>query len=100
MVKVFINGVIYTYDASQPIVQAVVIKNRRFIDMGTSTEMLLQWEHQTDEMIDLQGKTATPGLIDSHLHLAGIAGNFLDLDITRSEERRVGKECRTRWSLY
>src|SRR5690625_1904316 len=82
MVKVFINGVIYTYDASQPIVQAVVIKNRRFIDMGTSTEMLLQWEHQTDEMIDLQGKTATPGLIDSHLHLAGIAGNFLDLDIT------------------
>lgn len=82
MVKVFINGVIYTYDESQPIVQAVVTKNGRFIDRGTSSEMLLQWEHQTNETIDLQGKTVTPGLIDSHLHIAGIAGNFLDLDVT------------------
>src|SRR5690625_7266683 len=89
MIKVFINGVIYTYDESQPIVQAVVIQNGRFIDMGSSTEMLLQWEHQTDETIDLQGKTVTPGLIDSHLHLAGIAGNFLDLEIGRASCREI-----------
>src|SRR5690625_3007057 len=81
MIKVFINGVIYTYDESQPIVQAVVIQSGRVIDMGSSTEMLLQWEHQTDETFDLQGKTVTPGVIDSHLHLAGLAGNLLDLDI-------------------
>src|ERR1017187_8379047 len=30
-----------------------------------------------------------------HLHRAGAAGNAL-----RSEERRVGKECRSRWSPY
>ena len=25
---------------------------------------------------------------------------FLLVDVTRSEERRVGKECRSRWSPY
>ena len=29
---------------------------------------------------------------------AGIAGSYVAL--TRSEERRVGKECRSRWSPY
>ena len=28
-----------------------------------------------------------------------IASDFID-DVTRSEERRVGKECRSRWSPY
>src|SRR5438093_3727437 len=28
------------------------------------------------------------------------AGFDVDLDRTRSEERRVGKECRSRWSPY
>ena len=28
------------------------------------------------------------------------AAKFLSIDIGRSEERRVGKECRSRWSPY
>ena len=28
------------------------------------------------------------------------SGNFLDMYVERSEERRVGKECRSRWSPY
>src|SRR2546426_11636223 len=31
------------------------------------------------------------------IHHAGVAG-VPDLDVRRSEERRVGKECRSRWS--
>ena len=27
-------------------------------------------------------------------------GNFVKVEIMRSEERRVGKECRSRWSPY
>ena len=29
-----------------------------------------------------------------------IAGAFIESGTTRSEERRVGKECRSRWSPY
>ena len=39
------------------------------------------------------GKTTTTSLTASILTAAG-------LDTTRSEERRVGKECRSRWSPY
>ena len=27
-------------------------------------------------------------------------GGILDISVLRSEERRVGKECRSRWSPY
>ena len=27
-------------------------------------------------------------------------GRYVDTNLTRSEERRVGKECRSRWSPY
>ena len=27
-------------------------------------------------------------------------GDIINIDVTRSEERRVGKECRSRWSPY
>ena len=41
-----------------------------------------------DSVIELDNKFILPGFADVHVHL------------TRSEERRVGKECRSRWSPY
>ena len=32
--------------------------------------------------------------------LKGIENGDVDTNTTRSEERRVGKECRSRWSPY
>ena len=32
--------------------------------------------------------------------IPGIVNNFIGLFKDRSEERRVGKECRSRWSPY
>src|SRR2546422_10477568 len=33
-------------------------------------------------------------------HDPGAQGYAVEKDVTRSEERRVGKECRSRWSPY
>jgi predicted amidohydrolase YtcJ len=76
---IYKNGTIYTFNSRNPIVQAVVIENGRFIDMGTTADMVLQWGGQA-QIIDLEGKTATPGLIDSHLHLSIMADSFINLD--------------------
>lgn len=79
MRTIYTNGTIYTFNSLKPIVQAVVIENGRFIDMGSSADMLLQWGSGV-QIIDLEGKTATPGLIDSHLHLSIMADSFINLD--------------------
>ncbi|MBT2684167.1 amidohydrolase [Bacillus sp. ISL-37] len=76
---IYTNGTIYTFNSRNPIVQAVVTEHGRFIDMGTSVDMVLQWGG-TAQIIDLEGKTATPGLIDSHLHLSIMADSFINLD--------------------
>ena len=43
--------------------------------------------------IDATGRLVLPGGIDSHCHIEQRSS-------ARSEERRVGKECRSRWSPY
>src|SRR5699024_1852104 len=55
--------------------------------------MLLQWGRLDNRVIDLNGKTVTPGLTDSHLHLSGIASNYLNLDLTgvTSKEELLSK---------
>jgi predicted amidohydrolase YtcJ len=78
---IYTNGNIYTFNSRKPIVQAVVIENGRFIDMGTTADMVLQWGRSA-QIVDLEGKTATPGLIDSHLHLSIMADSFINLDLT------------------
>ncbi|MFD1335899.1 amidohydrolase [Oceanobacillus iheyensis] len=82
MIKLYINGVIHTFQSSNPIVEAVAVENNCFIDIGTTKDMLLNWKAKSSEIIDLQGLTVTPGLTDSHLHLSMVASKFVDLDVT------------------
>jgi predicted amidohydrolase YtcJ len=78
---IFTNGRICTFGADKPLVEAVVVENGRIMETGTHTDMLLQWGREGTKVIDLAGKMVTPGLIDSHLHLSGVAFNLLDLDL-------------------
>ena len=78
---IFTNGNIYTLDVNQPIVETVVVENGKIIDIGSHDDMMLQWGRQGSKIIDLQGDMVTPGMIDSHLHLSGVAFNLLDLDL-------------------
>ncbi|MGG1675485.1 amidohydrolase [Neobacillus sp. NRS-1170] len=79
---IFTNGKIHTLDLTLPLVEAVVVENGRIIDLGSHHDMVLQWGRAGAEIIDMQGRTVSPGLIDSHLHLSGVAFNLLDLDLT------------------
>src|SRR5258707_7992519 len=44
------------------------------------------------------GQAARDGCVDAAVELVEAFGGALAMD--RSEERRVGKECRSRWSPY
>ncbi|SDC58896.1 hypothetical protein SAMN04488104_100261 [Algoriphagus faecimaris] len=78
--QVFINGIIYTVDESNPKVEAVAVKDGMIQAVGTTAE-IQEWAGENTEVIDLEGKTMTPGLIESHAHLMGIGYNKLELDL-------------------
>lgn len=61
------NGGIVTQDAGDRRVQAVVILKDRIVAAGTSAEMLAMRGAGTC-VIDLAGRTVTPGFADGHLH--------------------------------
>jgi predicted amidohydrolase YtcJ len=88
MRTMFTNGRIYTLDENNPQVETIVIENGRILDLGTHRDMMLQWGRPGTKIVDLQGKMATPGLVDSHLHLSGVALKFLELDLTGVKSKR------------
>ncbi|WP_042146806.1 amidohydrolase [Paucisalibacillus sp. EB02] len=82
MRKIFTNGDFYTFDPIKPKVEAVVVENGRFIDSGSHEEIMTYWKGLNTEVVNLEGKTVTPGLVDSHLHMSAIAINLLHVDVT------------------
>jgi predicted amidohydrolase YtcJ len=64
---VLVNGEVITVDAKDSIVQAVAVKNGKILKVGTSEQMAELIGAET-EVLDLKGKTVTPGLIDAHVH--------------------------------
>jgi predicted amidohydrolase YtcJ len=61
------NGKIVTVDPDFSIWPALAIKGDRLIRVGREEDVLLSKGPET-RVIDLQGKTVVPGLIDSHVH--------------------------------
>jgi predicted amidohydrolase YtcJ len=65
---VLTNGNIITVDSKDSIGEAVVVKGGKILDVG-SKKMALQYIGSSTKIVDLKGKTVTPGFIDSHAHL-------------------------------
>lgn len=77
---VILNGNIYTVDTNQPKATAIAVKDGKILAVGNDDAILL-YKGATTEMVDLAGKTVTPGLIESHAHIMGMGYNQLELDL-------------------
>ncbi|WP_175453965.1 amidohydrolase [Psychrobacillus sp. OK028] len=96
---IFINGQIYTMNPKEPIVQSIFTQNERIVDMGSNEEILLQWGRNGAEIIDLEGRTVLPGLIDSHLHISSVGINSLELDLTNVKTTDDLLDSIRRWAV-
>ena len=76
-----ITGTIYTAEAAQPKVEAVVITNGRFAFAGESARAkdLVAEDHKH---IELGSRVAYPGFIEAHGHLASLGQTLSSLDLT------------------
>lgn len=74
------GGTIYTVDSTQTTVEAVATKDNKILFAGSLIEAEAFKAEQT-KVIDLKGKTMTPGLIEGHGHFMGLGYNELNLDL-------------------
>ncbi len=63
------GGRIITEDAQGSVAEALAIVDGRIAAVGSSAQILPMADSAT-QIIDLHGRSATPGLMDAHIHLA------------------------------
>ena len=74
------NGRIYTVDSARPWVDAVAIRNGRYIAIGDEAGAT---EGGATLVVDLQGRMAMPGITDIHTHmLMGGQAEMFDLNFS------------------
>jgi predicted amidohydrolase YtcJ len=74
------GGNIYTVDSTQATVEAVATKGNKILFAGSMAEAQ-NFKGDDTQVIDLQGKTMTPGLIEGHGHFMGLGYNELNIDL-------------------
>src|SRR4029079_11776852 len=64
---VLTNGKVLTVNSQDSIAQAIAISGGKIVAVGTNDQIRARTGPST-RVIDLRGRTATPELIDSHVH--------------------------------
>ena len=105
---VLVDGKIITVDAQDSIAEAIAIRNGKIVAVGSTSDVRSLISDATT-VIDLHGRTATPGLIDSHGHFADGGVNelyhvdFSDVaridDVLRKVRERVSQLKPGEWLL-
>jgi predicted amidohydrolase YtcJ len=77
---VLVHGRIHTLDPAHPDATALAVIGDRVAQVGTDADIGAMVGPGTRN-IDLKGASVIPGLIDAHLHLAGIGRSMEELDL-------------------
>ncbi len=81
---VLMNGKIVTVDASLPQAEALAVRGDKIVAVGKNKEIQKYIGDRT-EVIDLAGKLAIPGFIDSHGHFTSLGESKMVLDLTKAK---------------
>lgn len=75
------NGIIYTMDDFYPLAEAVAIRDGKIIAVGSEYAVGPYIGSET-KVLDLNGKTMVPGLIEGHGHFMGLGYAKMRLDLS------------------
>ncbi len=78
------NGRIYTVDDSLPNATALASAGGRLVYVGDSAGAMAFRGDET-QVVDLQGNTVIPGMVDAHAHLAGLGAALRNVDLVGTE---------------
>ncbi|MGH7460732.1 MAG: amidohydrolase [Longimicrobiales bacterium] len=78
------NGKVVTVDSAHPEAQAVAVRGATILAVGTNRE-IDRYRGEGTEVIDLNGRLAVPGFIESHGHYMGLGRAKMILDLTTAK---------------
>jgi len=81
---VLLNGKIVTMDNNNPEGEAIAVKGDKILAVG-STDDIEKYIDDSTKVIDLDGKFAMPGFIESHAHFMGLGESKMNLDLTHAK---------------
>lgn len=84
MATLWHGGTIYTMDAEDDKVEALLVEDGKIIAIG---EKLLLQPHAQQE-VDLAGGVLYPGFVDSHIHLIGYGEKLMHLDVSHMTSKQ------------
>jgi len=77
------GGPIITVNAKNEEVEALAVKGGKIVATGTKSEVTKGWQSSSTQIVNLQGKTVMPGLIDPHVHIILTAvSEYISLDLS------------------
>ena len=79
------NGRILTVDSNFSTAQAVAVRGTQIVAVGFD-DAVLRLAGPNTVRIDLKGKTVTPGLIHTHVHLENLGGYLSEIPVSRRTE--------------
>lgn len=83
------NAIIYTANRSEPHASGFAVRGGKIVAVGDASKLI----GPTTQVLDLKGATVIPGMIDSHVHMAGLGAMLLSFDLRfeKSPESIAGK---------
>lgn len=81
---IYYDARVYTVDTEFSMAQAIAVRDGRIQHVGSSQDILKLAGPETT-VVDLDGKTVVPGLIDAHGHLLGLGQSLQTLNLVGTE---------------
>jgi predicted amidohydrolase YtcJ len=78
---IFTNGNIYTVDEQFSKASIIAVKGSRILHTGNDIAEAEQWKSPATRIIDLEGRTVIPGIIESHVHFFDLGTSIAQPDI-------------------
>ncbi|WP_309604704.1 amidohydrolase [Phenylobacterium sp.] len=86
---IYLHGHVLTADAAHPRAEAVAVGGGRILAVGRDSAIAsLRGPHT--QVVDLTGKTMTPGFVDGHSHIGDLAAIWRLVDLSPSPVGTIG----------
>jgi len=86
--KIIHGGIVVTVDDSNPIAEAIAIKDGKIIAVGSEAKVMA-WRGDETEVFNIAGRTVVPGFIDGHSHFVSFGAQAVGANLLAPPDGQI-----------